>query len=225
MDNFNIASAVLLGLMGAGHCLAMCGGIISSLSITSVDGQSQKKWCYIVVYQIGRIGSYSAFGATAGWMGLQVNQLMPIPILKILSGLLLIAMALYVSRHWFGLNQLEKLGKILWKLISPLSKTLLPVTSTRKAFLLGSVWGWLPCGLVYTALGYAIALGDSFNSSLFMFFFGIGTLPATLLAASASLKLKSFLNNTLVRNSTALVFLLMGIFTLYQVVILVPMHH
>ena len=225
MNNLNIVSAVLLGLMGAGHCLAMCGGIISSLSMTSDDGLKQKNWLYIVVYQIGRIGSYSLFGASAGWMGLQVNQLMPIPILKILSGLLLIAMALYVSRHWLGLSQLEKLGKILWKFISPLSKTLLPVTSTRKAFLLGSVWGWLPCGLVYTALGYAVALGDTLNSSLFMLFFGIGTLPATLLAASASLKLKSFLNNSLVRNTTALVFLLMGIYTLYQVVTRVPMHH
>ncbi len=225
MDNINLVSAILLGLMGAGHCMAMCGGIISSLSIATAEGKQVKNWRYIVTYQVGRIISYSLFGAIAGWMGLQVDQLTPIPILKILSGLLLIAMALYVSRHWFGLQYLEKLGKGLWNLISPFSKKLLPINSMGKAFFLGSLWGWLPCGLVYTALGYAISVGNTSHSAVFMLLFGVGTLPATLLAASASLKLKSFLNHLWVRNISALIFLLMGSYTLYQVATRMPMHH
>ena len=108
IDNINLVSALLLGLMGAGHCLAMCGGIISSLSVSSA-GSKKQNWTFIVVYQIGRISSYTLFGALAGWVGLQFEHISPLPILKIISGLLLIAMALYTSNIWLGINQLEKI--------------------------------------------------------------------------------------------------------------------
>lgn len=217
MESINLFGALLLGLMGAGHCLAMCGGIISSLSVTSVADVGKKNWHFIIIYQIGRITSYTLFGAFAGWLGLQFSHLSPLPILKILSGILLIIMALYMSHIWMGLRYLEKVGKLLWNKISPLTRRLLPVTNAKRALLLGSLWGWLPCGLVYTSLGYALSLGDSLSSASFMLMFGLGTLPATLLAGGASLTLKHFLNHKLVRLISALVFLLMGIFTLYMV--------
>lgn len=217
METVNLLSALLLGLMGAGHCLAMCGGIISSLSMTSAADTERKNWYFIVIYQIGRITSYSFFGAVAGWFGMQFNHLSPLPFLKILSGVLLIVMALYLSQLWMGLRYLESAGKILWNKISPLSKRLLPVTTPTNAFLLGSLWGWLPCGLVYTSLGYALSLGDTLSSASFMLVFGLGTLPATILAGGASLSLKRFLNHKLVRLLSSLMFLLMGIFTLYMV--------
>lgn len=203
--------------MGAGHCLAMCGGIISSLSVTSAADVEKKNWYFIVIYQIGRISSYTLFGATAGWFGLQFSHLTPLPLLKILSGTLLIVMALYVSQLWMGLRHLESVGKLLWIKISPLTKRLLPVTTPTNAFLLGCLWGWLPCGLVYTSLGYALSLGDTLSSASFMLAFGLGTLPATILAGGASLSLKHFLNHKLVRLLSSLIFFLMGIFTLYMV--------
>lgn len=203
--------------MGAGHCLAMCGGIISSLSITSAARSREKNWHFIIIYQIGRIASYTLFGAIAGWLGLQFSQLSPLPILKTVSGLLLIIMALYISNLWMGLTYVENLGKLLWNKISPFTKKLLPVTTPTKALLLGSLWGWLPCGLVYTSLGYAISLGDSLSSASFMMMFGLGTLPATILAGGASLSLKRFLNHKSIRVMSSLVFLSMGVFTLYMV--------
>ena len=217
METVNLLSALLLGLMGAGHCLAMCGGIISSLSVTTAADSGRKNWHFILIYQLGRITSYSFFGAIAGWFGLQFSHLSPLPVLKILSGVLLIVMALYISRFWMGLRYLENAGKLLWNKISPLTKRLIPVTNTTSAFLLGSLWGWLPCGLVYTSLGYALSLGDTLSSASFMLVFGIGTLPATILAGGASLSLKKFLNHKLVRLLSSLIFLLMGVFTLYMV--------
>jgi len=217
LESVNLLSALLLGLMGAGHCLAMCGGIISSLSVSSAADAERKNWHFILIYQIGRITSYTFFGAIAGWFGLQFNHISPLPILKILSGVLLIVMALYVSQFWMGLRYLENMGKLLWNKISPLTKHLLPITNKTSAFLLGSIWGWLPCGLVYTSLGYALSLGDTLSSASFMLIFGLGTLPATILAGGASLSLKRFLNHQLVRLTSALMFLLMGVFTLYMV--------
>lgn len=217
--------ALLLGLMGAGHCLAMCGGIITTLSISSDGGTSKNNWSFIILYQLGRISSYTFFGAIAGWLGLQFTELSPLPILKTLSGLLLIAMALYMSQIWLGLSYLEKIGKLLWTKISPVTKHLMPVKNNKQALFLGTVWGWLPCGLVYTSLGYALSLGDSVLSAAFMFIFGVGTLPATVFAGSASLTLKSFLNRKSIKLISALLFLLMGIFTLYTVFASGGAHH
>lgn len=217
MESVNLLGALLLGLMGAGHCLAMCGGIITSLSVSSTSMHSKNNWSYILFYQLGRISSYTLFGAFAGWLGLQFEHVSPLPILKTLSGVLLIAMALYISRVWLGLTYLERIGKLIWNLISPFTKHLMPVTNIKQAVLLGSIWGWLPCGLVYTSLGYALSLGDTLMSAAFMFTFGVGTLPATVFAGSASLSLKSFLNQKSVRNISALLFLIMGIYILFSI--------
>lgn len=215
MESISLVGAALLGLMGAGHCLAMCGGIISSLSASSQGANPKTNWWFVVVYQIGRISSYTLFGLIAGFIGFQFKQVSPLPILQIASSLLLIAMALYISQIWMGLSYLEKVGKKFWNLISPLAKHLLPVVSPKQAFILGSLWGWLPCGLVYTSLGYALSLANSFQSALFMLLFGLGTLPATLLAGSTSLGFKRVLNNKLIRWSVAAGFMAFGILTLY----------
>ena len=225
MQTINIFSALLLGLMGAGHCLSMCGGIIASLSMSSTE-DNKKKWRYIIIYQVGRISSYTIFGFIAGWLGLQFSHASPLPYLQVISGLLLIAMALYTSRLWMGLSKLEKAGQFIWKFIQPLTKHVLPVTSSNRALVLGALWGWLPCGLVYSSLGYAISLADSYKSATFMLMFGIGTLPATLFAGSASLSLKSFLANSKIRILSSLMFLALGGFTLYQVFFISSaMHH
>ncbi|TQV77532.1 sulfite exporter TauE/SafE family protein [Aliikangiella marina] len=222
-ESTTLVGAFILGLMGASHCVGMCGGIIGSLSMATKD--SAKKWINISLYQFGRIASYTLFGLIAGWIGSQADGMTPIPILKTLSGILLILMGLYVSRIWMGLTYLEKIGKLLWDKISPLSKRLLPVQSPGQAILLGSLWGWLPCGLVYTALGFALAASDPLYSSMFMLNFGIGTLPATLLAGAASLTLKQWLNKAPIRTISALVFIGLGVWTLYTLYFGADMGH
>ena len=125
-------------------------------------------------------------------------------------------MGLYVSRIWLGLSYLEKIGKHLWNKISPLSGRLLPVTRFRQALLLGALWGWLPCGLVYTSLGYAMTLAKPTESALYMLLFGVGTLPATLAAGAASNSLKKMLNSPWARGIFAVAFITFGIYTLIQ---------
>ncbi len=224
MTEITLISAFVLGLMGSGHCMAMCGGIISSLSMATGN---HNKWLVISVYQFGRIFSYTLFGFVAGWLGGNVEKLSMLPVLKILSGTLLILMGFYISRVWMIITYMEKLGKLVWNQISPLSKHLLPVKSARQAMLLGALWGWLPCGLVYTALGYSLTTASPAYSSLFMLAFGLGTLPATITAGAASTLLKKWLNLKAVRLLTGFLFILYGSYTLYTIVQTgeMPHHH
>ncbi|WP_444994049.1 sulfite exporter TauE/SafE family protein [Aliikangiella sp. IMCC44359] len=223
MTETTLISALILGLMGAGHCLSMCGGIISSLSIATDN--KHNKWTKIISYQLGRILSYFLFGLVAGWIGYQTNKFTSLPILQTLSGVLLILMGLYISRIWMFISHLEKAGKIIWDKISPLSKYLLPVTSIKQALLLGALWGWLPCGLVYTSLSYALTTAHPISSGLFMLVFGIGTLPATLLAGAASVSLKNWLNKNTVRLASAFILISFGCYILITLYLTGESHH
>ncbi len=60
----------------------------------------------------------------------------------------------------------------------PLASKAIPVNSPAKALSLGVIWGWLPCGLVYSTLTWALASGSIVSGASIMLFFGLGTLPA-----------------------------------------------
>ena len=73
----------------------------------------------------------------------------------------------------------------MWRRIEPHSRRFLPADSAPRAFGLGMVWGWLPCGMVYAALIAALATADLWHGALLMLAFGLGTLP-NLLTIGAS---------------------------------------
>ncbi|MDH5432446.1 MAG: sulfite exporter TauE/SafE family protein [Gammaproteobacteria bacterium] len=210
-----LTSALFLGLVGSSHCFGMCGGIITSLSFTAESGK--KQYIITALYHLGRLSSYTFLGLLFGLLGAASQNLIPFVFLKLLSAILLILMGFYISKIWMAISVLEKAGKILWDKISPLSKNLLPVKNYRHALLLGALWGWLPCGLVYSTLTYSLTLANPFESALFMLFFGIGTLPATLLAGAAGLKLKTWINHPLVRWPTAMFFIAVGLFMVINI--------
>lgn len=241
-----IVSGFILGLMGSGHCIAMCGGIISSLSVSTnsnfkthdrIDipinnvNQKKSKWLSILLYQVGRISSYTIAGllvGTAGNLfGTSVEDLTSIPLLKILSALLIIIMGFNIARIPLRIFNIENIGKYLWVAIKPYSRRFLPVDKPYKALLLGGLWGWLPCGLVYTSLGYAVANADSLSSATFMFAFGLGTLPSTLLMSGMSMKLKKMLNALIVIRITGAIFIIIGVYMLINLANnpSVHMHH
>jgi sulfite exporter TauE/SafE len=87
---------------------------------------------------------------------------------------------LYLAGWFPRFAYIEKLGIHLWKLAEPYGRKLIPVKSLQQALLFGMVWGWLPCGLIYTALALAATTGDIIHSALTMFIFGLGTLPAVM---------------------------------------------
>ena len=163
----------------------MCGGIASSIAL----GQKVNSTAYLWLYNLGRIGSYSAAGAVLGSLDFLLRYGSLQIALRTFAAFMLIAMGLYVANWWRGLTKIERLGASLWSLIRPLASKLLPVTSAPKALLLGICWGWLPCGLIYSTLIWSSAANSSSSSALLMLFFGLGTLPAMM---TTSLLAKQF---------------------------------
>jgi sulfite exporter TauE/SafE len=183
MNEINLISALVMGLAGGVHCIGMCGGIAGAFSFAIPKQSSPSP--YILAYNIGRISSYIIAGALTGYIGAVASSSLSttLPILTMISALFLVLLALYISDWYKGLSFFEKLGGHLWRRIQPLSKKLIPFKHPGYALGYGMVWGWLPCGLVYTALTWSMASGSAINGALFMLFFGLGTFPA-LIASS-----------------------------------------
>lgn len=174
-----------------------------------------RRWWLLIAYNIGRVSSYAMIGLLAGAMASQFANLGGGAWLRWVAGVLLIVMGLYLADWWRGLTYLETLGRYLWAYIQPLGKRLMPVDSISKALLLGLVWGWLPCGLVYSALAYAMAQGSAGEAALLMSAFGIGTLPAVLVTGALAQQLGHWLRKPQLRWPLALSIILFGAWTIW----------
>lgn len=209
-------SAFIIGILGAGHCIGMCGGI-SSMLTAAVEQRSRKSFYFVIAYNIGRILTYSFLGLIAGFTGsLGIKALgLPVISLKIIAGIFLILLGLYIGQWLFWLNRIEKLGRRLWRYLQPISTQLLPINSTPKALGLGMLWGWLPCGLIYSTLTWSIASGNAIDGMAIMFFFGIGTLPALLTVSFGFQKITLMFRKLWVRRFIALGLIAYGLYTFY----------
>ncbi|MBE8167955.1 MAG: sulfite exporter TauE/SafE family protein [Shewanella sp.] len=224
MISFDVSGALLVGLMGAGHCFGMCGGLVAAFSsqTTSVkigENLLLKQLKLQLSYNFGRILSYSMAGAIVGGSAASLGSLFEIDhyliALRILAGVMMIVTGLYVSQVWFGLTKVEIVGKCLWRFIQPAAAKLLPIQTRKKAVIAGMLWGWLPCGLVYSMLTWAVASGSALGGAMIMAAFGLGTLPA-LLAAGATAKTVSYwLQKRAIRIVSGLLIGAFGIHTLF----------
>ena len=139
----------------------------------------------VLAYNAGRIGSYMLAGALAGGLANGAQSLASLAGLQLgfywLANLMLVALGLYLMNAWRGLAVLEQGGRVLWQraqpIIAPMMKTLVPADQPHKSFALGALWGWLPCGMVYSALATAMLSGSTAGGAAVMLAFGLGTLP------------------------------------------------
>lgn len=206
MLELSLTAAFLVGLLGGGHCVGMCGGIVGAVTMT-LPG-SKPKWPFLLSYNLGRIGSYTLAGVVAGGIGASsffLEQVLPIEkVLYALASLMLVLLGLYLAGIWRVLTRLEAVGGKLWQHIQPYSRRLLPVRTIAQSLLLGMLWGWLPCGLVYSVLVAAIATANPLQGGLLMLAFGLGTLPTLLAMGMAAVRLKSLLQNPWFRRLSGL---------------------
>lgn len=209
--DINLVSAFLIGLAGSVHCVGMCGGIVSAFSFILPKNQSPMP--YMLMYNCGRIISYVVAGAITGLVGsiLTVQLNTPIHILTTLSSVLLILMGLYIGGWWQLLTVLEKAGGLIWKRISPYSKKFLPFTTPMQALPYGFIWGWLPCGLVYSTLTWSLAAGTAFGGAAIMLAFGLGTLPALLSIGASAHSIKPLLTHKYFRKIVAILLIAYGL--------------
>lgn len=209
-----LLSAVVLGLLGGGHCLGMCGGLMGALTMAIPVEQRGRRLQLLLAYNLGRILSYGCAGLLLGLGGWALANSPAAMALRIVAGLLLVCMGLYLGGWWSGLTRIEALGRGLWRYLQPLAKRLLPVTSLPRALLLGALWGWLPCGLVYSTLLWAASQGSALDSALLMLAFGLGTLPVLIASGLAAQRLNQLLRQRSVRMAGGLLVIIFGLWTL-----------
>ena len=209
-----LGSALVLGLLGGGHCLGMCGGLMGALTLAIPPEQRSRRLRLLLAYNLGRILSYAAAGLLLGLAGVALASSPLATGLRVAAALLLIAMGLYLAGWWSGLTRIEALGRGLWRHVQPLATRLLPVSSLPRALLLGALWGWLPCGLVYSTLLWAASQGDALYSAALMLAFGLGTWPVLLATGLAAERVGSLLRRRGVRMAGGVLVILFGLWTL-----------
>lgn len=216
MPDSGFLALFLVGLLGGTHCVGMCGGIVGALSMGGAPRLSLH-----LAYNAGRITSYAAAGALVGALGgasLALAGQLPLRIaLYLLANLMLIALGLYLMGLTRVLAFSERLGQNLWRRIQPSTRRFLPARSVAQAFPLGLLWGWLPCGLVYSALATALTAGSAGKGALLMLAFGLGTLPNLLLAGFLLARLRHRVQQPAVRVVAGLLVAAFGVWGLIGV--------
>jgi len=181
MPELTLATAFLAGLLGSTHCLAMCGGIATALG-TATPGRSWR----LLLHHVGRTTSYAAAGGIAGTLGAAAGFAFAATrwsaVLRLGTALVVVVIGLDIALSGSGparwLRAPERWGAELWRRLAPLAQTARAAPPALRALSLGLLWGWLPCGLVYSVLLAAAVSGGTLNGAATMVAFGLGTLPA-----------------------------------------------
>ena len=172
-------SAILLGLAGSFHCMAMCGPIAFALPVHR--SSSVRAFLQVSLYHVGRTSTYAFIGFLFGLMGKGLYLAGFQQRLSILMGVIMIVVVLIPKTVFNRFNSSESLYKMVGVLKSRLS-FYLNQKSLGSLFLIGLFNGFLPCGLVYMALIGSISTGNAIDGSLYMALFGLGTVPMMSLA-------------------------------------------
>jgi len=211
MPDSGYLALFLVGLLGGTHCVGMCGGIVGALSMGA-----PARWSMHIAYNSGRILSYATAGAIAGALGaasLGLEGQVPARlILYFIANLMLVALGLYLLGVTRALAFTERAGQTLWRHVQPLTRRFIPARNVGQAFPLGLLWGWLPCGLVYSALASALTAGSAGRGALMMLAFGFGTFPNLLLAGIVLARLNEFVRRPVVRMMSGLLVLGFGLY-------------
>ena len=215
MPESGLLTLFLVGLLGGTHCAGMCGGIVGALSLSAPGG---RPLTIHLAYNLGRIASYAVAGALAGAVGQAFGVLLPVQRgLYLLASLMLLAMGFYLLGAPRALAVVERGGQKLWARIQPATRRFMPVRGPAQALPLGMLWGWLPCGLVYSALTTALASGSAASGALLMLAFGLGTLPNLLLAGLLLARFRRFAQAPATRIASGLLVLGFGLYGLLNV--------
>lgn len=217
-----LAAAFVFGLLGGAHCIGMCGGIMSALTFAVPPSMRSpvRLSGLLLGYNAGRIASYMVAGALVASLGTLLTLSAELRLmLQAFAAVMLILMALYIADWWKGLLKVEALGKRLWRHLEPFGRRLMPVVQVPQAMALGAIWGWLPCGLVYSMLAWSLAVADPWRGAALMGAFGLGTLPALLVTGMAARQMGALIRHPATRSVAALTIIA---FALWQLWALLP---
>jgi putative membrane protein len=191
----------LLGFFGGTHCVGMCGGLSSAFALQLPPHLNRLG--LIVLLNLGRISSYVLIGLIVGLVGQIGISLDDTRWLQnglyVAANVLLLLLGLYLAGLSTAATQIERIGRPIWKRLNPILNRLLPIKSVPACFGVGMLWGWLPCGLVYSASLYALGSGNAVQGGLYMLAFALGTLPNLLAMGIFAAQLKTLLQRRAIR--------------------------
>lgn len=221
MPDSGFFAVFLVGLLGGVHCAGMCGGIVSALTLqipTRQNSRRRSAWPIHLAYNLGRITSYVAAGAAMGALGslgLMLDHWLPVQMtLYIVANLMMVALGLYLTGMTRALVFVEHAGQWLWRRVQPATRHFLPVRGAAQAFPLGLLWGWLPCGLVYSVLALALLTGSAARGGMTMLAFGLGTLPNLMLAGLLLARFRHVVQGRTLRLASGALVLAFGVWGL-----------
>jgi sulfite exporter TauE/SafE len=224
MSTMLLLSATVMGLLGSTHCVAMCGGVVAvacGALPTARRDRPLAQLPYTLAYNAGRVASYAVAGALAGLLGSTLASFgfaeRAFLALRVVAAALMIAVGLYLAGFVKVLRWAERAGEPVWRRVAPLARRFVPVRAPGHALVLGLMWGWMPCGLVYAALGAAATAGSALGGAMTMAAFGIGTLPTLLAMGSAAAAIARLSKAPAIRTAAAAVILGFGALQVAQV--------
>ncbi len=234
MTTISLLPIFLIGLLGGVHCVGMCGGIVGAFSVAtprrsfpiavsttgSLSSTVADSGMRVLSFNVGRIASYAIAGALAGLLG-SIPALINLAALQTaaywLANLMLVLLGLTLMNAWHGLARIEAVGRVVWRQVQPLMRRLLPVHNPAQALALGALWGWVPCGMVYSVLMTALLTGSATYGALVMLVFGLGTLPLLFTIGVAGTSVQPFLQRRAVRSAAGVLVLAFGLLGLVRV--------
>lgn len=209
----SLSAAFVAGAVGSVHCLAMCGGLASALGMRSRNAPAaalRDAW----LYHCGRLGGYGLAGALFGALGATLLATLNLPLLaataRVGAGLLVVLAALKVLLGWNLLSFIERAGAHYWKALQPVARRAASTSGVTRSLLVGLLWGWLPCGMVYSMLMFAALSGDSLHGAGIMVAFGLGTMPAMLTSSAFAARLSGWIRQRGTRQLGGVLLLLFG---------------
>lgn len=211
-----LSTAFLAGFVGSAHCLGMCGGISGLFALHSSVRGLGRQLPLALVYNAGRLASYTILGFAVAAVGSRFGALAPAvgkPV-RLIAGAVIVLIGLRIAFNFRALGFLERMGGVAWSHVSPLAGRLLPVTSLPRALGLGLLWGLIPCGLVYSVLLVAATSARATDGALVMLAFGIATTPAMLLTGLGAARLAQLMQDRRTRLGAGLLIVMLGILTL-----------
>ncbi|NND90243.1 MAG: sulfite exporter TauE/SafE family protein [Granulosicoccus sp.] len=235
LPELSLLAVFLTGLLGGVHCAGMCGGIVSALgmmqqrpmsgyprfpvSVVAAGSSTLKTHTVsplvaVASYNLGRIATYTLLGALAGGVGSvawMMHSILPVQqVAYFIGNVLVILMGLYV----FGFRRIgvlvESWGSPVWKLVRPLATSRLQGAGHVNSILAGSLWGLVPCGMVYAVLSAALVSGSWQQGALLMLTFGLGTLPNLMLLGLSGQWLARASRNQRIRRIAGMLIMLFG---------------
>jgi sulfite exporter TauE/SafE len=216
-----LIAALLAGLLGSAHCLGMCAGISGLFAMHAEKAGLRRHLPRALAYNGGRLVSYAILGMTVAALGSRFTGLAPAlagPV-RIAAAVIIILIGLQIAFDIRLLAGLERMGGRLWERVAPLARGLMPVTNVPRAIGLGLLWGFLPCGLVYSVLLLAAASDSPTGGAFVMLVFGLGTTPAMVLSGLGAAQLAEVMRRRGTRLGAGLLIVALGVFTLTMPVI------